>query len=80
MTPIVCVSGVDLLMDYLEGVAPPDVREALDAHVAGCQKCRAFITSYNATPAIVRDATHVSLPDDLADSLVANLRAKGIVA
>ena len=28
MTDVACASGVELLMDYLEGVLPPDVRAA----------------------------------------------------
>ena len=31
---ISCGSGVELLMDYLEGVLPPEVNAALEAHVA----------------------------------------------
>jgi hypothetical protein len=29
VNPIVCAAGVDLLMDFLEGVLPPDVNAAL---------------------------------------------------
>jgi anti-sigma factor RsiW len=79
MTPIVCASGVNLLMDYLEGVASPEVSEALEAHVAGCRKCQAFLASYRATPVIVRDATSVDMPDELAASLTVALRARGLV-
>jgi anti-sigma factor RsiW len=76
MNEIVCVSGVDRLMEYLEGVLPADVRAALDAHVAGCERCKAFVASYCATPRIVRDATSVTLPADLEESLKAFLRAR----
>ena len=76
MTPVVCASGVELLMDYLEGVLPADVNAALEAHVAGCAKCTAFVASYQATPRIVRDATALTLPPDLEASLKAFLRAR----
>jgi hypothetical protein len=46
MSNLVCSNGVDQLMDYLEDAVPPAVRVALDDHVAGCQKCVAFIASY----------------------------------
>jgi anti-sigma factor RsiW len=75
MNEIVCISGVELLMEYLDGVLPADTRAALDAHVAGCQKCTAFVASYLATPRILRDATMASLPPDLEASLEAFLRA-----
>jgi anti-sigma factor RsiW len=76
MTPIVCRSGVELLMDYFEGVLPPDVRAALEQHVAGCARCTAFVASYQATPRIVRDATAMTLPPDLEASLKAFLRER----
>jgi len=50
MKEVACISGVELLMDYLEGVLPPDLRAALEAHVAGCERCAAFVASYRETP------------------------------
>ena len=74
MRPITCSSGVELLTDYLEGVLPNEVRAALDAHVAGCPRCAAFIASYRATPHLLRDATDTALPADVERSLRAFLR------
>ena len=31
MREIACLSGVELLMEYLEGVLPPDLHAALEA-------------------------------------------------
>jgi anti-sigma factor RsiW len=76
MTNVVCVSGVDLLMDYLEGLVPDDVRAALDAHVRGCERCMAFIESYRAAPATLREVTAAAMPADLQSSLLAALRAR----
>lgn len=76
MTPIVCATGVELLMEYLEGVLSADVRAALDEHVAGCARCAAFVASYLETPRIMRDATAVSLPADVEASLKAFLRTR----
>jgi anti-sigma factor RsiW len=69
MKEIVCLSGVELLMDYLEGALPPDVHAALDDHVAGCARCVAFVASYRATPRILREATAAMLPEDVQASL-----------
>jgi anti-sigma factor RsiW len=74
MTAIVCASGVELLMDYLDGMLSPDVSRALDEHVAGCPRCAAFVESYRATPRILRDATAAALPADLEEKLKAFLR------
>ena len=76
MTHIACASGVDLLMDFLEGVLPADVNVALEEHVAGCARCAAFVASYQATPRILRDATEATLPADVEASLKAFLRAR----
>ena len=76
MREIACAPGVDLLMDYLEGVLSADQRSAIDAHVAGCPRCVAFIASYRATPRILREATATALPADLQASLRDFLRAQ----
>jgi anti-sigma factor RsiW len=76
MNNVVCASGVDLLMDFLEGALPTDVKAALEDHVAGCARCAAFVASYQATPRILRDATAATLPADVEASLRAFLRAR----
>jgi anti-sigma factor RsiW len=76
MKEIACVSGVELLMDYLEGVLPADLHAALDGHVAGCPRCAAFVMSYRDAPRMLRDATAATLPADLEASLKAFLRAR----
>jgi anti-sigma factor RsiW len=63
-------------MDYLEGVLSADLRSVLDAHIAGCPRCVAFIASYRETPRILREATAAALPADLQASLQAFLRAQ----
>jgi anti-sigma factor RsiW len=75
MKSIVCMSGVELLMEYLEGALAPDIRAAVEAHVAGCPRCDAFIASYRDTPRIAREATSMEMPADLEASLLAALRA-----
>jgi anti-sigma factor RsiW len=74
MKDVVCMTGVELLMEYMEGALAPDVREAIERHVAGCPRCDAFIASYRETPRIVRDATRMEMPADLEASLLAVLR------
>jgi len=76
MNPVTCVSGVELLMDYLEGVLEPDVHAGLDEHVAGCDRCAAFVASYCATPRILREATASTLPADIEASLRQFLRTR----
>jgi anti-sigma factor RsiW len=75
MTEMTCESGVRMLMDYLEGTLAPDVRAAVEAHVAACPRCVAFIASYRETPRLVRQLTAAEIPADLVASLRAHLRA-----
>ena len=76
MKALACINGVELLMDYLEGLLPADVHAALDEHVAGCLRCAAFVASYRETPRILRDATSAALPADVEASLKAFLRTR----
>jgi anti-sigma factor RsiW len=76
MKEIACVSGVDVLMDYLEGVLPADVHRALEEHVAGCARCAAFVASYCDTPRILQAATAATVPAEVEASLKAFLRAR----
>jgi anti-sigma factor RsiW len=76
MSEMVCVSGVENLMDYLEGVVPPDLRLKVEEHVAGCPRCTAFIASYCETPRILREATAAPFTTSVESSLQAFLRAR----
>ena len=76
MMETACVSGLELLVDYLEGLLPPPTVTALEDHVAGCQRCQAFIASYQATPRILREATDTPLPAQVQTSLIDWLRRK----
>jgi anti-sigma factor RsiW len=69
-----CASGVDLLAEYLEDQVSPEVRADLEAHVAGCPRCRAFVRAYRETPRIMRQATLAAFPADLEQSLREFLR------
>lgn len=76
MTGMTCAAGVDLLMEYLEGVLSADVHAALEAHAAGCPRCVAFIASYRETPRIMREATSFELAAGQQASLLTFLRTQ----
>jgi anti-sigma factor RsiW len=64
-----CREGVQHLADYTDGVLDPDVRTTLEAHVSGCARCTAFVRSYTAVPAILRQATSVTLSAEGQEAL-----------
>lgn len=74
MSDVTCAQGVDLLMDYVEGLLPVATRSTIETHVAGCPRCVAFIASYSETPRIVRDATAAELPADTKALMAAFIR------
>ena len=77
MKPVTCEAGVRNLMDYLEGAVPDPVRLELEAHVAGCALCRAFIASYRETPRILREATERTPSPAQRQAIAGFLRSRG---
>lgn len=74
MIDLTCARGVELLMEYLEGVIPAGTKAAIDGHLAGCPRCTAFVASYRETPRILRDATTTELPAEAKRLLASFLR------
>ena len=74
MMETACVSGVEQLIDYFEGQLSASTIVSIEGHVAGCQRCQAFIASYQATPRIMREATETPFPDKAQASLLEWLR------
>ncbi len=69
---LTCRDLVELLDDYLAGELPTDQRGVLEAHLVGCDECRAYLRSYGATVRTVREICRGSdeLPPELPDALV----------
>ena len=64
-----CRDGAEKLMDYMEGVLDESLRRAIDEHLAGCARCRAFVKSYASVPAVLREATRTELTPAGQDAL-----------
>lgn len=73
---LVCADGVALLAEYLEGALDPRERARIDAHLAGCARCVAYVRSYCETPRIFREATAAREPAGLEQRLLRALRAR----
>jgi anti-sigma factor RsiW len=75
-----CREGVRILMDYTEGLLPRGRIKVVEAHVAGCARCRGFVRSYLETPRILREATLTRMPPGIGRRLrrrVAALASRG---
>ncbi len=71
-----CKECIDLLLDYVEGELPLDVRARLETHMGGCEPCDTFLKQYSATPGMCRMALAAKMPDNIAKRLTEFLRSE----
>jgi hypothetical protein len=57
-----CEQMSDQVMDLLYGELPVAERPAVEAHLAGCERCRAEVEAFRQTRAVVRDALDEPVP------------------
>jgi len=69
-----CRDVVDLLADYLDGALDPETAGALEAHLADCQDCTAFFSTYRGTVRSSRRLGEGELPRELRERLLTFLR------
>jgi len=73
---LTCREQVDLLADYLDGTLHPETARALERHLEDCPSCLAFINTYRATNAWVRELTYEEMPEELKTRLATFLKVK----
>jgi anti-sigma factor RsiW len=71
-----CQDIVELLDDYLDGALTPMDTRTLEAHLAGCQDCTAFLKTYRGTVRASRRLRESQMPADLRSRLLAFLRGQ----
>jgi anti-sigma factor RsiW len=65
-----CQEVVELVTDYLEDALPPDEREVVEHHLAGCKKCDAYLDQMRTTIRLVGQVDAASLSADARRDLV----------
>jgi anti-sigma factor RsiW len=70
---ISCREVVELVTDYLEGALPPDVRARLEAHLAVCHPCVAYVEQVRTTSKLAALTALEERPD--ADALLEAFRS-----
>ena len=67
--PLTCRDVIGLLADYLESVFSQAQAERLEAHLAGCEPCRAYLSTYRRTRALTAETGRVAMPEEMKDRL-----------
>lgn len=65
-----------LLHDYVEGALEPSVRTQLDAHLADCPGCLAFINTYRHTVHLSKELRCEDIPPELQHKLRTFIKEK----
>jgi anti-sigma factor RsiW len=71
-----CRELIGIVDDYLDGALPPDVVHALEAHLATCEPCRAYLATYRRTRELGARVARVEMPDEMTRRLRALLAAQ----
>lgn len=61
------------LTEYLEGGLAPEVRQQVEAHVAGCDRCERFGGAFGAAVRAIRASSAEPAPVDVLERLEARL-------
>jgi predicted anti-sigma-YlaC factor YlaD len=77
---LTCEEAIAMLVDYLESTLDEATTTLLDAHLAECEPCRAYLATYRRTIGVVGKSERVEMPLELRSRLTAflveRLRAK----
>ncbi len=73
---VTCERATALLVDYVAGELDPATTQLLEAHLARCRDCVAFLRTYGATIRMSRTVCYEELPVELQDRLLQSLQAK----
>ena len=71
-----CRETIDLLVDYLDGELPAELRAHLEEHLGGCQPCEDFLATYRATVGVCQKVLKTKMPEELAGKLNNFLRVQ----
>jgi anti-sigma factor RsiW len=70
-----CREVIDVLAEYLEMTLSPDVLGELEAHLAGCVPCQAYLATYRRTRELAAASDRATLPPAMPPEMKGRLRA-----
>lgn len=64
-----CKELIYLLEEYLDGSMEEHLRTDLDAHIAMCEPCMHFLTTYDKTRILCRQVRYAEIPEEFRERL-----------
>jgi anti-sigma factor RsiW len=68
-TGLTCREAIGLLADYLEAALSEEQLAELEAHLAGCEPCQAYLNTYRRTKALTARAERAEMPTEMRKRL-----------
>jgi anti-sigma factor RsiW len=68
-----CQDVIGLLLEYLEATLDDDVVRQLEAHLEGCEPCKAYLATYRRTVGVVGEAARTEMPPEMRRHLASFL-------
>jgi len=65
-----CREIFERLSEYLDAELPADLCERVEAHMADCAPCEAFLESLRRTVRLVSGTDASAMPDDVRESVI----------
>ena len=76
-TGLTCRETIGLLADYLEAALTQEQLAELEAHLADCEPCQAYLNTYRRTKTLTAQTERVEMPAEmrrrLSEFLIRNL-------
>ncbi|HEV8438864.1 MAG TPA: zf-HC2 domain-containing protein [Methylomirabilota bacterium] len=60
-----CQGAIDVLADFLEQTLSSEAGAELEAHLRGCEPCRAYLRTYDKTRRLAGGAGRIEMPPEL---------------
>ena len=70
-----CKDVIELLAEYLETTLSPEVLGELEAHLANCVPCQAYLSTYRKTRELAAASERATLPPAMPAEMKGRLRA-----
>ena len=60
-----CKEAIDVLADYIEVSLTPELADELERHLRDCAPCRAYLSTYRKTRALIGEVGREPMPEEM---------------